>query len=107
MLKLFELEKDLIIEEVEIKIKMSLAEETKQMKYDYEHQIRSLLWQCGIQVEELENEMKTKISTTNSRWQQLLDDQIQTTTKRITEEFLIQLGHQEETLAECFNAKIK
>jgi 5'-deoxynucleotidase YfbR-like HD superfamily hydrolase len=107
LLKMFEVQKDKLVAEAREEEQSRYAQEMDEMRLYFENKISQLLWECYEQVQQLEEQMQIEIDSLNLLWQARLEEEIQDTVEKITEEFLEKLRLQEQVLVSIFTKQIK
>jgi 5'-deoxynucleotidase YfbR-like HD superfamily hydrolase len=107
LLKMFEVQKDKLVAEAREEEQSRYAQEMDEMRLYFENKISQLLWECYEQVQQLEEQMQIEIDSLNVLWQARLEEEIQDTVEKITEEFLEKLRLQEQVLVSIFTKQIK
>ncbi|KAH0809511.1 hypothetical protein GEV33_013280 [Tenebrio molitor] len=106
LLKMFEVQKDKLVAEAREEEQSRYAQEMDEMRLYFENKISQLLWECYEQVQQLEEQMQIEIDSLNVLWQARLEEEIQDTVEKITEEFLEKLRLQEQVLVSIFTKQI-
>lgn len=105
--KMFEAKKLEITEEIRLEEKRKYEKQMEELRNYFENKICELLCECYEQVKALEEQMQIEIDSLNVLWQEKLEQEIQETVSRITQEFLEKLGLQEQLLVSIFTKQIK
>ncbi|RZC32927.1 golgin subfamily A member 4-like [Asbolus verrucosus] len=104
--RLFELEKDRLLTEALEGEQLKHVQQLDEMRIYFENKINELIWECYAQVTQLEEHLQIEIDSLNILWQEKLDEEINNTVARITEEFLEKLRLQEQVLVKIFTKQI-
>lgn len=105
--RMFEIEKQQLVSRLQEEERSKYLRELKHVQLYYDNQFTVLIDTLGRQMREQEDIHKATIENIHEIWEKKLEEEVEITVKRLTEEFFNKIAQQEHILVEIFHKQLE